>query len=83
MTSFIYDKVYKYISVGVSMFFSCKKEFDRCFNRLDRPVEESRPDRQPDRFPSLIRCHPKWCHPERAEPALLATPLPLLMKLTY
>ena len=32
------------------MFFSCKKgEFDRCFDRLDRPVEESRPDRQPDR----------------------------------
>ena len=32
------------------MSFSCKKgEFDRCFNRHDRPVEESRPDR----FPSL------------------------------
>ena len=32
------------------MSFSSKKgEFDRCFNRLDRPVEESRPDR----FPSL------------------------------
>ena len=32
------------------MSFSCQKgEFDRCFNRLDRPVEESRPDRQPDR----------------------------------
>ena len=28
------------------MSFSCKiGEFDRCFNRLDRPVEESRPDR--------------------------------------
>ena len=28
------------------MFFGCKKgEFDRCFNRLDRPVEKSRPDR--------------------------------------
>ena len=28
----------------------CQKgEFDRFFNRLDRPVEESRPDRQPDR----------------------------------
>ena len=37
------------------MFFSSKKgEFDRFFNRLDRPVEESRPDRQPDRFPSLV-----------------------------
>ena len=67
MKSSIYDKIYKYISVGVSMSFSCKKgEFDRCFNRLDRPVEEYRPDRQPDRpvdptgagrpdwFPSLI-----------------------------
>ena len=32
------------------MSFGCKKgEFDRYFNRLDRPVEESRPDRQPDR----------------------------------
>ena len=37
------------------MSFSSKKgEFDRCFNRLDRPVEESLPeehrlDRQPDR----------------------------------
>ena len=38
------------------MTFSCQKgEFDRFFNRLDRPVEESRPDRQPDRFPSLRR----------------------------
>ena len=28
------------------MSFSCKKEeFDRCLNRLDRPVEESQPDR--------------------------------------
>ena len=49
------------------MSFSCqKREFDRFFNRLDRPVEESRPDRQPDqpvdptgagwpdRFPSLV-----------------------------
>ena len=44
------------------MSFSCqKKEFDRFFNRLDRPVEESRPDRpvdptgagRADRFPSL------------------------------
>ena len=36
------------------MSFSCqKREFDRFSNRLDRPVEESRPDRQPDRFPSL------------------------------
>ena len=32
-------------------FSSLKGEFDRFFNRLDRPVEESRPDR----FPSLIR----------------------------
>ena len=32
------------------MSFSCQKgEFDRFFNRLGRPVEESRPDR----FPSL------------------------------
>ena len=32
------------------MSFSCQKgKFDRFFNRLDRPVEES----QPDRFPSL------------------------------
>ena len=37
------------------MFFGSKQgEFDRFFNRLDRPVEESRPHRQPDRFPSLI-----------------------------
>ena len=27
------------------MSFSCQKEFDQFFNRLDRPVEESRPDR--------------------------------------
>ena len=34
------------------MTFSCQKgKFDRFFNRLDRPVEESRPDRQPDRQP--------------------------------
>ena len=32
------------------MSFSSKKEFDRFFNRLDRPIEESRPDR----FPSLL-----------------------------
>ena len=32
------------------MSFNCQKgKFDRFFNRLDRPVEESRPDRQPDR----------------------------------
>ena len=38
------------------MSFNCQKgELDRFFNRLDRAVEESRPDRQPDRFPSLIR----------------------------
>ena len=30
-------------------FGSKKGEFDRFFNLLDRPVEESRPDRQPDR----------------------------------
>ena len=30
-------------------FSSEKGKFDRCFNRLDRPVEESRPDRLPDR----------------------------------
>ena len=45
------------------MTFSCQKgEFDRFFNRLDRPVEESRPDRpvdptgagRSDRFPSLL-----------------------------
>ena len=42
-------------------FSSQKGEFDRFFNRLDRPVKESRPDRpidptgggRPDRFPSL------------------------------
>ena len=37
-------------------FSSQKGEFDRFFNRLDRPVEESQTDRQPDRFPSLISC---------------------------
>ena len=32
------------------MSFSCqKREYDRFFNWLDRPFEESRPDRQPDR----------------------------------
>ena len=32
------------------MSFSCQKgEYDRFFNRLNRPVEESRTDRQPDR----------------------------------
>ena len=37
------------------MSFSCQKgEFDRFFNRLDRPVVESRPDRQPD------RCRSTW-----------------------
>ena len=29
-------------------FSSQKGEFDRFYNRLDRPVEKSRPDRQPD-----------------------------------
>ena len=39
-----------YISFGAKITFSSKKgEFDRYFNRLDRPVEESRPDRQLDR----------------------------------
>ena len=48
--SFIYDEIYKYISVDAWMSFSSQKgEFDRFFNRFDRPVEESRPDRQPDR----------------------------------
>ena len=33
------------------MSFGCQKgEFDRFFNRLDRPVKEVRPDRQPDRL---------------------------------
>ena len=42
--------MYKYISVGAKISFGYQKgEFDRFFNRLDRPVEESRPDRQPDR----------------------------------
>ena len=40
------------------MSFSCQKgEFDRFFNRLDRPVEESRPDRQPDRPVDPIGFH--------------------------
>ena len=39
-------------------FSSQKGEFDRFFNRLDRPVEESRPNRQPDRFQSL-----PWTNP--------------------
>ena len=35
-----------YIWVGVLVYFSCKEgEFDRFFDRLDRPVEKSRPDR--------------------------------------
>ena len=35
-----------YISLGVLVYFSCKKgEFDRFFDRLDRPVKESQPDR--------------------------------------
>ena len=46
------------------MSFSCqKREFDRFFNRLDQPVEDSRPDRpvdptgagRPGRFPSLLQ----------------------------
>ena len=33
------------------MSFSCQKgEIDRFLNRLDRPVEKSRPGRQPDRL---------------------------------
>ena len=52
-----------YFSVSTYMSFSSRKgEFDRCFNRLDRPFEESRPDRpvdltgagRPKRFPSLL-----------------------------
>ena len=51
-------------------FSSKEEEFDGCFNRLDRPFKESRPDRQPDRpvditgagrrdrFPSLVRTLP-------------------------
>ena len=46
-----------------------KGEFDRCFNRLDRPVEESRPDR----FPFL----PQW--PPAAEPALTELIICLLL----
>ena len=43
---FIYSKICMYILVGGYMSFSRKKgEFDRYFNRLDRPVGESRPDR--------------------------------------
>ena len=48
------------------MCFSCQKgEFDRFFNWLDRPVEESRPDRQPDRFPSLVQT--AYCSPENIQ----------------
>ena len=37
------------------MSFSCQKgEFDRFFNRLDRPVEESRPDRCRSTLPVSI-----------------------------
>ena len=62
--SFIYDKIYEYILVGALMFFSSKiGEFDRFFNRFDRPVEESRTDR----FPPLPRMSP-----------FLATPLFLM-----
>ena len=40
----MYNKVYVYILVSALMSFSSKKEdFDQSFNRLDRPVEESRP----------------------------------------
>ena len=61
--SFIYDKIYRYISVSVCawMYFSCQKgEFDRFFNRLDRPVEESPPDPQPDRPVDPTGFH-LWC----------------------
>ena len=35
-----------YISIGAQMSLSSKKKkLDRCFNRLDQLVEESRPDR--------------------------------------
>ena len=41
--------MYMYISVGAKMSFNWKKgEFDQGFNRLDRPVEESQPDRPVD-----------------------------------
>ena len=54
------------------MFFSCKKgEFDRFFNRLDRPVEESRRDRQPDRFPSLVQAA-GWLKQTKNSPRLYA-----------
>ena len=58
----------KYISIFwlVLRCLLVARKFDRVFNRLDLPVEESRPNRQPDRpvdptgagrpdrFPSLI-----------------------------
>ena len=38
-----------YISFGAWTSFSCKKgEFNLCFNRLERSVEESRPGRPVD-----------------------------------
>ena len=43
------------------MSFSYQKgKFDRFFNRLDRPIEESRPDRQPDRPVDSTGFH-LWC----------------------
>ena len=38
---------YRYVYFGWCLgVLSCKKEeFDRSFDRLDRPIEESRPDR--------------------------------------
>ena len=61
------------------MSFSCQKgEFDRFFNRLDRPVEESRPDRQPDRpfdptgfrlWPTSLGPNPAWTRQYKPEPS--------------
>ena len=58
-----------HISVGAKMSFSSHKgEFDRFFNRLDRPVEESRPDRQPDRPvdpTGFYLCSNHWAHSKK------------------
>ena len=37
-----------------------KKEYDRYFDRLDRPVEESRPDRFPFLLSIVGLCSGKW-----------------------
>ena len=58
-----------YISVGAYLSFSCKKaEFNRCLNRLDQPVEESRPDRCRSTRPVFIVASSLSC--------LLSTSLP-------